>query len=418
MKVLFINTNDTSGGAARAAMRIMRGVQQTGVDAQIFVKEKYSKSADVIPLSMYVPSSSWLFDIFKWVIQKIKNRYHLFKWRPYQRTKQNVYMSDLRYTGIHGALQKLDYDIVHLHWINNRFLDIRELVKIHKPIVWTLHDSWPFCGVCHLPMNCKQYESHCGLCPMLGSTRKEDLAHEVFEKKLAIYKKLDLHIVTPSNWLAECAKNSVLLKRFPITVIPNCIDIELYRPLNRKEIVDSFGLKHNKKYILFGAMHATSDPNKGFDLLLKSLHQLLVENVELIVYGTDEDINKYNIPIPVHSLGYIYNDRQMVLLYNAADVMIVPSRSENLSNTIMESLSCGTPVVAFNIGGNSDMIDHLQNGYLAKEKNAEDLARGIQWCIEHNKGKELGKNAREKVMSTYATDIVSEQYKQLYLSLL
>ena len=418
MKVLFANTNDSSGGAARAAMRIMRGVQQSGVEAQMFVKDKYSKSPDVIPLSAYAPSSNWLSDIFKWVIQKFKNRYHMFKWHPYKRTRQNVFMSDLRHTDIHGALQRLDYDIVHLHWINNRFLDIRKLAKIHKPIVWTLHDSWPFCGVCHLPMDCKRYERHCGACPMLGSHNEKDLAYEIFEKKLEVYKDLELHIVTPSRWLAECVRKSVLLGKFPIMVIPNCINTELYQPLNKQDACRLLGLEQDKKYILFGAMQATKDQNKGFDLLLKSLNLLQDRNVELIVYGTNENLNIYDIPMPVHSLGYINDDKQMSLIYNAADVSIVPSRSENLSNTIMESLSCGTPVVAFNIGGNSDMIDHQQNGYLANELDCEDMAHGIQWCLEHKEENTLWENAREKVMANYTIQIVSEQYNQLYQSLL
>lgn len=417
MKVLFVNTNDISGGAARAAMRIMRGVQQSGVEAQMFVKDKYSKSPDVIPLSTYTPSSNWLLYIFKWVIQKFKNRYHMFKWHPYKRTKLNVFMSDLRYTDIHGALQKLDYDIVHLHWINNRFLDIRELAKIHKPIVWTLHDSWPFCGVCHVPYDCKNYQTRCGACPMLGSKEVQDLAYEIFEKKLAIYQNLNLHIVTPSKWLCECTKKSALFGRFPIQVIPNCIDTDLFRPLDKAETRSKLGLSLQKKYLLFGAMHATTDRNKGFKMLLSAIKCLSCTDVELIIYGTDEKLEQYLIPIPYRVMGYIRNDEEMAQLYNVADVTIVPSLSENLSNTIMESLSCGTPVVAFNIGGNSDMIDHQQNGYLAEEKNAEDLANGIQWCLNKNADGKLSSGAREKVMKTFSTSIVAEQYKNLYRTL-
>ena len=129
MKVLFVNTNDTSGGAARAAVRIMRGVQQSGVEAQMFVKYKNSQASDIVPLSRFVPSSR-LYKAFDWIASKIKNKWQHYKWHPYKRTKQDVYMSDLRGTRIHGALQKLDYDIVHLHWINNRFLDVDELKKI------------------------------------------------------------------------------------------------------------------------------------------------------------------------------------------------------------------------------------------------------------------------------------------------
>lgn len=414
MKVLFVNTNDISGGAARAAMRIMRGVQQSGVEAQMFVKDKYSKSSDVIPLSTYTPSSNWLLDIFKWIIQKFKNRYHMFKWHPYKRTKQNVFMSDLRYTDIHGALQKLDYDIVHLHWINNRFLDIRELAKIHKPIVWTLHDSWPFCGECHYFINCERYQTHCNSCPMLGSKKEQDLAYEIFEKKLEAYKDLDLHLVTPSRWLGDCAKKSALLGRFPIHVIPNCLDTDLFRPTAGKSAASQ------KPFILYGAMNAASDSRKGFAYLLAALQLLDQQGLEakLAVFGANQqDLPMAFKHIDVSFLGYVNDNRKLANLYSQADVMVVPSLTENLSNTIMESLSCGTPVVAFNIGGNSDMIDHQQNGYLAKEKDSEDLARGIKWCLEHNADGALSKNAREKVMNNFTIDIVSNQYKQLYESL-
>ena len=164
-------------------------------------------------------------------------------------------------------------------------------------------------------------------------------------------------------------------------------------------------------------MQATVDKNKGFEQLLKALRMLNGDNMELIIYGTDENLESYAIPIPYRSMGYIRDDKKMALLYNAANITIVPSLSENLSNTIMESLSCGTPVVAFQIGGNSDMVDHKQNGYLAEERNSEDLAKGIEWCLENNIYCALSQNARIKVMHNYTIDIVAEQYKRLYESL-
>lgn len=414
MKVLFVNINDSSGGAARAAMRIMRGVQQTGVETQMFVKNKYTQAKDVISIWQFVPSNP-VYKLFDWVAQKIKNQWQHLKWRPYKNSKQDAYMSDLRSTSIHGALQKIDYDIVHLHWINMRFLDIRELAKIKKPIVWTLHDSWGFTGICHVPYACKNYELYCDVCPMLGSRKGDDLANDVFEKKKEVYRDLDLHIVTPSRWLADCAKRSALLGRFPIVVIPNCIDTELYQPIGKADARKILGLDANKKYLLFGAMHALEDTNKGFTYLKEALKR--IPNMELLVYGTNDDMWKYNLPLQTSVLGYINNDKMMVLLYNAADVCIVPSLSENLSNTIMESLSCGTPVVAFHVGGNGDMIEHKKNGYLAKERDCADLAQGIEWCLSHNVDDSLSLTAREKVLENYTIDIVSEQYKKLYESL-
>lgn len=415
MKVLSVCTSDVYGGAARAAYRIHKGVRSLGVDSRMFVKNKGTNDETVHVLSEFVPNNP-LYNALDWCAAKVKNKIQHYHWNQYPNKDAN-FKSDLRGTRLHGALQSWDYDVLHLHWINQRFIHIDELRKIGKPIVWTLHDSWPFAGICHLPMDCKQYEGHCGACPMLGSSEERDLAYKVFEQKSAVYKELDLHIVTPSRWLAECAKRSALLGRFPIDVIPNCVDTAVYQPMNKKEIVNIYGLKPDKKYLLFGAMQATKDRNKGFDMLLESLEQLKDIDAELILYGTDEDITKYNIPMPVHSLGYIREDKQMAILYNVADVMIVPSRSENLSNTIMESLSCGTPVVAFNIGGNGDMIDHKQNGYLAKEKDSADFANGIRYCIEHNFNNVFGKAARNKVLNNYTIEVVSRKYRELYQSI-
>ena len=416
IQVLSVCSSDVSGGAARAAYRIHQGVRSLGVDSRMLVKYKGTNVASVHALSEFVPDNP-LYDAYDWCRTKIQNKIQHAQWRPYQYTKHNYFLSDLRGTCLHGALEKIDGDIIHLHWINNRFLDIRELASVRKPIVWTLHDSWPFCGVCHLPMDCIRYETHCGICPMLGSEVERDLAYKVFDEKANLYTDLNLHIVTPSSWLAECAKRSALFCRFPITVIPNCLDTELYTPRDKKETRAFLGYEPTKNYLLFGAMQATKDKNKGFDLLLHALQNLNIVDAELIVYGTDEDLSIYNIPMPVHSLGYIQSDEQMSMLYNAVNVMIVPSRNENLSNTIMESMSCGTPVVAFNIGGNGDLIDHQKNGYLAKELDCVDLAKGIEWCLNNNEGNILGIIAREKVLKNYIIAKVSEQYKMLYESL-
>ena len=436
MKVLFINTNDTSGGAARAAMRIMRGVQRCGVETQMFVKHKYSNFKDVVSLYQYAPKSRF-YVICDWIAHKLKNQWQHLKWRSYKQTKQDVYMSDLRSTRIYGALQRMDYDIVHLHWFNMRFLDIKELKKINKPIVWTLHDSWAFCGICHYFIDCDKFQTHCGACPLLGSKRERDLAYEVFEKKMKAYKDLDLHIVTPSKWLGECAKKSALLGLFPITVIPNGIDTDLFRPLSideMKSIVERQGNEvikriyseskavngHAKPLILFGAMNAANDRIKGFASLFSALQILDAQGFEahLVVFGANaQDLPMKFQNIDVTFVGYIHDSSVLTALYNIADVMVVPSLTENLSNAIMESLSCGTPVVGFDIGGNGDMIDHKRNGYLAKEKDCEDLAKGIEWCLANNANDVLSKNAREKVMNNFTIDIVSNQYKQLYESL-
>ena len=432
MKVLSVNTNDAHGGAARAAMRIMQGVQLHGVETQMLVKEKHTCDTAVVPLQKFLPKTK-LYRIADWVAQKVKNKYYHWLWRPYRKTKENVFMSDSRGARLGGALHKLDYDVLHLHWINQRFIRLQDLPK-NNPIVWTLHDSWPFCGVCHYFLDCQKYQTHCGDCPMLHSGKEEDLAYRIFEEKLRAYQYLNLHIVTPSRWLGECAKQSALFGRFPVTVIPNCLETDVYRPLSEQEVEDrlSRAIERNpalhavkraagematKPMILYGAMNAAKDRIKGFTYLLSALQTLDKQGFEadLVVFGaSDSDLPMQFERINVHFIGYVSDTDLLVTLYNLADVMVVPSLTENLSCAIMESLSCATPVCCFDIGGNSDMVEHLVNGYLAKEKDSDDLARGIRWCLDNNKDGTLSDAARQKVMDNYTIERVGKQYADLY----
>lgn len=435
-KVLYINTSDSHGGAARAAVRIMHGVKQHGVEAQMLVKDKHSASEDVVALQQFEPQCK-LYRALDWIATKIKNKWQHLQWRPYHKTKENIFMSDTRGTRLHGALQQLDYDILHLHWINQRFIKLQDLPK-NRPIVWTLHDSWPFCGICHYFLDCQRYQSHCGDCQYLHSGKEKDLAYRVFEEKMQAYKNLNLHIVTPSRWLGDCAKQSALFGLFPVTVIPNCLDTDVFRPLaeNEKnkhlelaiqrnqalrEVKRAVGEKAAKPLILYGAMNAATDRRKGFARLLSALQILDKQGFEanLLVFGASEsDLPMQFEHICVHFLGYISDTDTLVTLYNLADVMVVPSLTENLSCAIMESLSCATPVCCFNIGGNSDMIEHQVNGYLAEEKDSSDLAQGIRWCLDNNHDGALSKAAREKVMSEYTIERVGEMYAKLYASII
>ena len=432
MKVLSVNTNDSHGGAARAAMRIMQGVQQHGVETQMLVKEKYIRDITVVPLQQFLPKSK-LYRIADWVAQKVKNKYHHLLWHPYCKTKENVFMSNSRGTRLGGAFQRLEYDVLHLHWINQRFIKLQDLPK-NKPIVWTLHDSWPFCGVCHYFLDCTRYQSHCGDCPFLHSHKEKDLAYKVFEEKVKAYKGLNLHIVTPSKWLGECAKQSALFGQFPVTVIPNCLDTDVYRPLTEQETNEYLEMAiHNhpalqkikpiveekaiKPMILYGAVNAATDKIKGFKYLLDALYKLDAQGYEanLVVFGASEsDLPMEFEHIRVIFVGYLSDTNALVTLYNLADVMVVPSLTENLSCAIMESLSCATPVCCFAIGGNSDMVEHKVNGYLAKEKDAEDLALGIRWCLDNNNEGALSVAARKKVMENYTIERVGEMYVEVY----
>lgn len=411
IRVLSVSTSDSSGGAARAAYRIHKAVQAEGIDSRMFVKDKGTEDPDVLALPGFIPTNP-LYKAFDWVRNKVKNKWQHYQWGKYP-DKRPYFMSDLRSTDIGGALQKLDYDILHLHWVNLRFLPLDQLPK-DKPIVWTLHDSWPFCGVCHVPIDCTRYQGECGCCPQLGSAKMDDLSHQVWADKQRMFKDLDLHVVAPSHWLADCARKSSLFRDCDIRVIPNCLDTDTFCPGDRVEACRRFGLDPERRHILFGAMQAVEDKNKGFDYLVNALEQIgpeLSADTDLVVFGTSKPIAAEIGDLQVSCIGLLTNQEDIVRAYRTADVTVVPSLSENLSCTIMESMACGTPVAAFAIGGNGDLIDHQVNGFLAQEKDCRDLAQGIRWCLDHVR--ELAPAARQKVLENYTPAVVGEKYAGL-----
>lgn len=418
LKILFVNNSDTSGGAARAAYRIHKATIEAGVDGLFLVKNKSLNDPNVLSVQSYDSFSTFKAP-FRWIQHKINNKLQQVRWRPYP-DRQDVFMSDLRGSSLHGALQKIEYDILHLHWINLRFIDINDLAKITKPIVWTLHDCWPFTGVCHYFYDCTRYKQSCGCCPHLASNNEKDLSHKVWQKKMEVFSKLNIHVVCPSNWLAQAARESTIFKQFPVLVIPNPLDTDFYAPGSKVDACKVLSISPYKRYILYGAMNAIKDRNKGFDELKSCLQyfekQFDTKDIEVLIFGSNEKAQLQLNHITTTDLGML-NDQQLCAAYRASSVMVTPSLSENLSNIIMESLSCGTPVVAFNIGGNSDMIDHKLNGYLAKASDTEDLAQGINYCLDNNIDNKLSETARKKVVTNFKQEIVANSYVELYMKI-
>ncbi|MGC3978993.1 MAG: glycosyltransferase family 4 protein [Paludibacteraceae bacterium] len=418
LKVLSVNTSDKNGGAARAAFRIHHGVRSLAVDSRMFVKDRQSNEDTVISLDTFVPTNVF-HSILVYVQKKIKNKIQHYRWGKYP-DREKVMLSDLRSVSIYDAFQKLDFDVLHLHWVNLRFLNLKELENVHKPIVWTLHDSWAFTGICHYTYSCDNYSRECGNCPFLRSNKDRDLSWQVWKQKRKIYRKLNLHIVTPSQWLADCVAKSSLLQGFPVTVIPNGLDTIVYSPGDKKKACEKFGLDPSYKIILFGAINPSGDKNKGFSELLEAIQYLekrSAGNLTLAVFGTDQPIDIVT-SIPIHYLGYLHTDELIVEAYRTANVMVVPSISEVFGQTASEAMACGVPVVAFNCTGIKEVVYHKITGYLAEPYRSEDLANGIVWCLENNDEGVLSKNARERVVENYAQDIVATSYKSLYENLL
>lgn len=319
-------------------------------------------------------------------------------------------------------------DIVNLHWIAGGFLSIRgisRLVKLGKPIVWTLHDMWAFTGGCHYSGDCEKYIDSCGACPQLNSDKDNDITRKIWRRKKRAYKDLDLTIVTPSRWLAECAKRSSLLSDLEVEVIPNGLNTNIFKPIEKLAAKTILNLPKNKKIILFGAISATANKLKGFKYLKEAISKL--EKMKtfdkgklcLGIFGASHSRDIEKISFQVKFLGRLHDDFSLALSCSAADVFIIPSLQDNLPNTVMEALSCGTPVVGFNIGGIPEMLEHQVNGYLSRYKDSQSLAEGIKWILEdENRAFKLREAARRKAVEKYTLKIQAERYVDLYKALL
>jgi glycosyltransferase involved in cell wall biosynthesis len=320
-------------------------------------------------------------------------------------------------------VRRLGADLVHLHWVAGGFLNVGALPRLRLPMLWTLHDMWAFTGGCHYDAGCGRYRDRCGSCPTLGSRLGLDLSRWVWVRKRRAYRRLPFAVVAPSRWLAAEAKRSTLLSDARIEVVPNGLDVDRFRPIARALARDVLGLPADRHLILFGAVGATSDPRKGFKYLQQALAAMSATwreaRLTAVVFGASQPSVAPQFGMPSVYMGTLADDLSLALLYSAVDVFVAPSTQENLSNTVMEALACGTPCVAFDLGGMPDMIEHERNGWLARSLDASDLATGIRWVLENTSRHQLlSVRAREKTVQEFELRAVAHRYRSLYAELL
>jgi len=372
MRVLIVNTTETTGGAAIAATRLMHALQCEGVDVSMAVRQRKFP--------------------FYWERLRIFLANRL--------SKHNLWQVDIANCGEDITLLPTfqQADVIHLHWINQGFLSLKVLEKIlqsGKRIVWTLHDQWPYAGVCHYVEECTRYQSQCHDCPQLVCPAANDLSCRVFREKRRIYPLGHITFVGCSRWIADEARRSALTQGHRIVNIPNAIDHTVFHPISQAEARKSFDLPADGKIVLFICQKVT-DERKGIRYLQEAVKQL--PNVQVVRVGKGGDFE-------------IHDQQRMAAMYAAADVFVTPSLQDNLPNTIVEAMSCGTPCVGFNVGGIPEMIHHQQDGYVARYCDADDLAAGIRYVLAHP---ELREAAALTARETYDEHRVAQAYIKEY----
>lgn len=408
MKVIHINNADTSGGAARAAFRIHTSLLNENLNSMMWVNFKNSGDWNV-----FGPQGK-----LKKGFSQIR-RHLVGPFLKVMKTQNSIIHSPaILPSSWSKKINKSDTDIVHLHWVGAEMMSIKDIGLIEKPVIWTLHDMWAFCGAEHVSWDERWKD---------GYTKKNRPEHEkgfdinrwTWQRKLRHWKR-KFNIVVPSKWLAECAKNSVIMKNWPITVIPNCLNTNVWKPVEKTLARSLLGLPQETLLIAFGSHNANNEHHKGFDLLLEAIRNLKDFNkgLQIAIFGQHKPKNPIKLNFPINYQGFLHDDISLRLFYSSIDLMIVPSRADTLNQVAVESMACGTPVVAFGATGLLDIVDHKIDGYLAKPFESEDLANGIKYILNSPNYDELCHNARQKVIKKFDTEVVAKQYMELYNSIL
>lgn len=411
MHITHVNFTDTVGGAAVAARRIHQALLQSGVNSHMAVAHQYVTDQHTTRIwsKLHARIGQGLYNVLEKLPLRLYTRpahpaYTHFSWLPTLR---------------HKSINALPHDIVHLHWVSDGFLSPYALGHLRGPAVWTLHDTWAFTGGCHYPGSCHRYYQNCGQCAELQSTSPYDLSRLHWALKRRAVQTLNPVIVSPSKYYVAEAAKSGMFAGLRVEHIPYAIDTDMFSPIDKTMARTLLNLPHNVPLVVFCAI-TLHDPRKGADLLQEAITRLHTEtnqNIACVLIGDAHADMQFNCP--THFLGRLTDAIALKLAYAAADVMVCPSREDNLPNTVLESLACGTPVAGFTIGGMPDMVTHQHNGYLAKPYDAAELAHGIAWILENpERYHTLAAQARNHALEHYSMVHIAKRYTDLYASLL
>lgn len=409
MRIVHINTM-MLGGAAKAMTRLHEGLLAAGSDSVILTQDGIGGS-----------SAAFRAGLRGKIANQLLHRMDIMPLRLFPRRQA----SEFNLQWVPGrVLRKLDMlkpDIVHLHWICRSFLRVEDLRRIDCPIVWTMHDSWPFTGGCNVPFECVRYREGCGRCPQLGSSILHDLSWWLWRRKSKAWRNVAMTAVSPSRWLGTCAASSPLLAGKALRVIPNGLDLEAFQPFDKRQARRALRLPQDKTLLLFGGVMATANRNKGFQFIKPALEEtsrhIEPSNLELVVVGEAASRDSTDIGIPVRFIGALQDNVSMGLLYSAVDATVLPSLQESFGLMAAESLACGIPVVAFNATGFRDIVEHGVNGYLAAPYDAAALGAGIADVLTHSDKAAMSQAARDKATREYGQDRMAERYAAIYKEL-
>ncbi len=406
IRPVLVSASDGLGGADIAAYRLHRALLGQGMPSTMMVRNSITADPTVqILATQGGVGRRWL-------------RGHLTNMALWTQLSHNGVHRSLNLVpsgSIPGILAQQP-DVVHLHWVGADLLSLKEIQDLPRPVIWTMHDSWPFCGAEHHPANGTdtRYRDGYSKATRVHGDSRFDLDAFGYRAKRRVWSRR-FTLATPSRWMAENSRASLLMGHLPVTVIPNAIPVDEFTPRDRLEARRTLGLDPMAPIIAFGALGAQSDPNKGWDLLTKALAELVrtVPGVQAVVFGGDDSTS---LGMPIHAVGRLSSSSELAAVYAAADLFVVPSRMESFSQTAAEAQAVGIPVVGFAATGLLDVVADGVTGRLVAPFDPSALANGITQILQADSADRsaMGVAARERALRLWAPHVVASQYTQLY----
>lgn len=407
MKILHIVAGELNEGAARGSYWLHQGLISLGVDSHILTSSKETFGDHSV--------TSTVSNVKERFFRLLRGHLDNSVSKIYPKRTKNMFSTgffgyDVTKSEIYKAA-----DIVHLHWICDGFINVKDLYKVKKPIIWTMRDMWPMTGGCHYALDCVNYKTGCGNCIQLGSDCRYDLSWLILKRKEKCFSR-NIKLVGISNWLSEQAKASQIFKGFSVRTIYNNVDTCEFRPVEKSVARSLLSVPSTKKIILVGA--GNNNSYKGFNKFIEALDYIHPEEYFLCFFGCLDSSVFSNLKFEYKNLGFLHDNVTLRLAYSCADVFVAPSLMEAFGKTIVESMACGTPAVCFDATGPSDIITHKVDGYKATPFEPKSLAKGIIWVLNHPDYGKLCENSRDKITQKFDSKIIAEQYIDLYRELL
>jgi len=406
LNILHISTADNVGGSARSAYRIHCGLRELGHRSRMLVRTRVTNDPDVGFLHGGRPTIRGLDLLGRYVVDRLDLQYW---WYP-----SSFLLT--RHPWFRAA------DVIQLYNTHGGYFSHLALPRIsrHRPVVWRLSDMWPLTGHCAYSHDCERWQTGCGSCPLLGEYPglRRDTTALLWRAKKRIYDRSKLLVVVTNSWMAGLVKESPLLGRFPVRMIPNGVDTEVFRPIAKAAARESLGIPPDARVVLFSAHVATTGTRKGGEFVRPTLERVAasgVRNLLLVVLGERAEAWEESPGYRTLRLGFAQSDHLLASVYSAADVLLHPAVVENLAGGIIESLACGTPVVAFRVGGIPDVVREGETGYLARLRDVEDLSEGLRRLLLAQKMQpDIADQCRRTIEAGYTREMELQRFASLY----